>query len=139
MWMKGRWVAYPFQNNISALPQEDQVGSVHRSVTGPNKLAGYAALTCGLVKKVLQAEHAGSGLGPSDKGGLSRAASMPALQCGTGHCLDFIVLALLRAWRQFTAGCRAVLSGPLGSLPPPSRVLSLPRLTGCLLSCRSSA
>ena len=27
VWMKGRWVAYPFQNNISALPQEDQVGS----------------------------------------------------------------------------------------------------------------
>ena len=25
VWVKGRWVAYPFQNNISALPQEDQV------------------------------------------------------------------------------------------------------------------
>ena len=25
VWIKGRWVAYPFQNNISALPQEDQV------------------------------------------------------------------------------------------------------------------
>ena len=25
VWMKGRWVAYPFQNNISALPKEDQV------------------------------------------------------------------------------------------------------------------
>ena len=25
VWAKGRWVAYPFQNNISALPQEDQV------------------------------------------------------------------------------------------------------------------
>lgn len=25
VWMKDRWVAYPFQNNISALPKEDQV------------------------------------------------------------------------------------------------------------------
>lgn len=25
VWMKGRWVAYPFQNNISALPKDDQV------------------------------------------------------------------------------------------------------------------
>jgi protoporphyrinogen oxidase len=25
VWIKDRWVAYPFQNNISALPQEDQV------------------------------------------------------------------------------------------------------------------
>ena len=25
VWMKGRWVAYPFQNNIAALPKEDQV------------------------------------------------------------------------------------------------------------------
>ena len=27
VWIKDRWVAYPFQNNISALPQEDQVPS----------------------------------------------------------------------------------------------------------------
>ena len=25
VWMKDRWVAYPFQNNIAALPKEDQV------------------------------------------------------------------------------------------------------------------
>ncbi|KAF5842930.1 hypothetical protein DUNSADRAFT_3957 [Dunaliella salina] len=25
VWMKDRWVAYPFQNNISALPKEDQI------------------------------------------------------------------------------------------------------------------
>lgn len=25
VWIKGRWVAYPFQNNISALDKEDQV------------------------------------------------------------------------------------------------------------------
>lgn len=27
VWMKKRWVAYPFQNNISALPKEDQVAT----------------------------------------------------------------------------------------------------------------
>ena len=27
VWLKKRWVAYPFQNNISALDKEDQVGS----------------------------------------------------------------------------------------------------------------
>ena len=26
VWMRQRWVAYPFQNNVSALPKEDQVG-----------------------------------------------------------------------------------------------------------------
>ena len=26
VWIKNRWVAYPFQNNVSALPKEDQVG-----------------------------------------------------------------------------------------------------------------
>ena len=25
VWIKNRWVAYPFQNNISALPKEDQI------------------------------------------------------------------------------------------------------------------
>lgn len=25
VWMKNRWIAYPFQNNISALPKEDQI------------------------------------------------------------------------------------------------------------------
>lgn len=25
VWLKNRWVAYPFQNNISALDKEDQV------------------------------------------------------------------------------------------------------------------
>lgn len=25
VWIKNRWVAYPFQNNVSALPKEDQV------------------------------------------------------------------------------------------------------------------
>ena len=25
VWIRGRWVAYPFQNNINALPPEDQV------------------------------------------------------------------------------------------------------------------
>lgn len=25
VWIRDRWVAYPFQNNISALPKEDQV------------------------------------------------------------------------------------------------------------------
>ena len=25
VWIRDRWVAYPFQNNISALPQQDQV------------------------------------------------------------------------------------------------------------------
>lgn len=28
VWIKGRWVAYPFQNNISALDKEDQVGAL---------------------------------------------------------------------------------------------------------------
>ena len=28
VWLKNRWVAYPFQNNISALDKEDQVGSM---------------------------------------------------------------------------------------------------------------
>ena len=28
IWIKDRWVAYPFQNNISALPKEDQVRSL---------------------------------------------------------------------------------------------------------------
>lgn len=27
VWLKNRWVAYPFQNNISALDKEDQVGA----------------------------------------------------------------------------------------------------------------
>jgi hypothetical protein len=27
VWIKDRWVAYPFQNNISALPKEDQARS----------------------------------------------------------------------------------------------------------------
>ncbi len=27
VWIKGRWVAYPFQNNISALDKQDQVRS----------------------------------------------------------------------------------------------------------------
>lgn len=27
VWMKGRWVAYPFQNNIAALPKDDQASS----------------------------------------------------------------------------------------------------------------
>ena len=31
VWIKGRWVAYPFQNNISALDKEDQVRAVPRS------------------------------------------------------------------------------------------------------------
>ena len=38
VWVKGRWVAYPFQNNISALPQEDQVRPAAR--TGLTTLAG---------------------------------------------------------------------------------------------------
>ena len=25
VWIRDRWVAYPFQNNIAALPQDDQV------------------------------------------------------------------------------------------------------------------
>ena len=25
VWVKNRWVAYPFQNNIAALPQDEQV------------------------------------------------------------------------------------------------------------------
>ena len=25
VWIKGRWVAYPFQNNIAALPEKDRV------------------------------------------------------------------------------------------------------------------
>lgn len=29
VWLKNRWVAYPFQNNISALDKEDQVGAGH--------------------------------------------------------------------------------------------------------------
>lgn len=28
VWIKGRWVAYPFQNNISALDKEDQVQQI---------------------------------------------------------------------------------------------------------------
>lgn len=28
VWIKGRWVAYPFQNNVSALDKEDQVRGV---------------------------------------------------------------------------------------------------------------
>ena len=28
VWLKNRWVAYPFQNNISALDKEDQVGGL---------------------------------------------------------------------------------------------------------------
>jgi hypothetical protein len=27
VWIRDRWVAYPFQNNISALPKEDQARS----------------------------------------------------------------------------------------------------------------
>ena len=29
VWYKNRWVAYPFQNNISALDKDDQVGGSH--------------------------------------------------------------------------------------------------------------
>ena len=36
VWMKGRWVAYPFQNNISALPKDDQVSDHH--LAAPLKL-----------------------------------------------------------------------------------------------------
>lgn len=28
VWIRNRWVAYPFQNNISALPEEDQVRGI---------------------------------------------------------------------------------------------------------------
>lgn len=38
VWIKGRWVAYPFQNNISALDTEDQVSSaiVNTARSSPN-------------------------------------------------------------------------------------------------------
>jgi protoporphyrinogen oxidase len=44
VWLKGRWVAYPFQNNISALDKEDQVacltGAIEAKVA--NAVAGGA-------------------------------------------------------------------------------------------------
>lgn len=30
VWMKGRWIAYPFQNNIAALPDNDKVRATAR-------------------------------------------------------------------------------------------------------------
>ena len=33
VWIRDRWVAYPFQNNISALPKEDQVRSCAKEPT----------------------------------------------------------------------------------------------------------
>jgi hypothetical protein len=38
VWLKNRWVAYPFQNNISALDKEDQVRQ------GPFRAAGVFLL-----------------------------------------------------------------------------------------------
>ena len=35
VWMKGRWVAYPFQNNIAALPKEDQVSQYAMAACSP--------------------------------------------------------------------------------------------------------
>ena len=32
VWIKGRWVAYPFQNNISALDKDDQASAGKASV-----------------------------------------------------------------------------------------------------------
>lgn len=32
VWIRGRWVAYPFQNNIAALPKEDQVCAPREAV-----------------------------------------------------------------------------------------------------------
>ena len=32
VWIKSRWVAYPFQNNISALDKEDQVPPLHSTL-----------------------------------------------------------------------------------------------------------
>ncbi len=43
VWIKGRWVAYPFQNNISALPKDDQVCS--RRVSGAGHQAQRALST----------------------------------------------------------------------------------------------
>ena len=32
VWIKDRWVAYPFQNNVSALPKDDQVRFPYRAM-----------------------------------------------------------------------------------------------------------
>lgn len=34
VWIKDRWVAYPFQNNIAALPKQDQVRPSRRAQGG---------------------------------------------------------------------------------------------------------
>ncbi len=41
VWLKNRWVAYPFQNNISALDKEDQVRWKER-----NEFGGTSVLGC---------------------------------------------------------------------------------------------
>ena len=38
VWIKGRWVAYPFQNNISALDKDDQARTAVHSFS--NSVAG---------------------------------------------------------------------------------------------------
>ena len=39
MWIRNRWVAYPFQNNISALPKEDQVNCLNGLVEARVRVA----------------------------------------------------------------------------------------------------
>ena len=44
VWVRGRWVAYPFQNNISALDKDDQVGAALESTVRGGK---HMAAACG--------------------------------------------------------------------------------------------
>lgn len=46
VWMKGRWVAYPFQNNISALPKDDQVSSSLHTTAAPVSLPQSSPTPC---------------------------------------------------------------------------------------------
>ena len=55
VWLKDRWVAYPFQNNISALDKEDQVGA---GLVGA-RLVGAGLVGAGLVGAGLVGAEAG--------------------------------------------------------------------------------
>ena len=46
VWMKGRWVAYPFQNNIAALPKEDQVCSYCSAAAKRFRFIVLTFMTC---------------------------------------------------------------------------------------------
>ena len=47
VWIKGRWVAYPFQNNISALDKEDQARLIPgNGAQSQGTLTGYSCGIC---------------------------------------------------------------------------------------------